>query len=151
VQTLYFPYIYYAQVARCYSLDVATVPPELFGINIKEIARICAVSEKTASRWKAGTVCPPKTALWILAGDLGCLDPAWRGWIIRGSELVSREGWCITVNDVLASPLLRQQLAVYQAENRRLREDREASKYAEDQPLPGSDPEILAQIARLSG
>ena len=112
------------------------VPPELYGIPIKEIARRCAVSEKTATRWKDGTTCPPQTALWILAADLKCFDPEWRGWTIKGGELVSPEGWCITMADVRATPLQRQQIAIYQSENRRLRDDLEASGYSQDQPLP---------------
>lgn len=115
---------------------MAKVPDELYGIPIKEIARICQVSEKTAGRWKAGTACPPLTALWVLAGDLGCFDPEWRGWVIRKGELVSPEGWCITMSDVRATPLQRSQIAIYQAENRDLKAQLEASGFAEEQPLP---------------
>lgn len=131
---------------------MAKVPPELYGINIKEIARICAVSEKTATRWKDGTTCPPQTALWILARDLGCFSPPWRGWTIRGEELISPESWSITLNDVLASPLLRQQLAVYQAENRTLKADLAAMEGPqEDQPSPAAESAFLAQALKLLG
>ena len=130
---------------------MAKVPDELYGIPIKEIARRCAVSEKTASRWKAGTACPPQTALWVLAGDLGFIDPAWRGWVIRKGELVSPEGWCITMSDVRATPLQRSQIAIYQAENRRLKEDLKAREYAEDQPLPAENAAILAEALKLLG
>lgn len=128
------------------------VPPELYGISIKEIARICAVSEKTAGRWKAGTACPPKTALWILSGDLGYLSPEWRGWVVRGPDLVSPEGWQITIGDVLASPLMRSQLAIYQSENRRLKQELENLEGPpENQPEPASSADILAEVKRLLG
>lgn len=130
---------------------MAKVPDELYGIPIKEIARRCAVSEKTASRWKTGTACPPQTALWILTGDLGYFAKEWRGWIIRGENLVSPENWCITVNDVLASPLLRSQLAVYQAENRDLKARLESREFAEDQPEPAAESAFLAQALKLIG
>lgn len=116
---------------------MGTPPPEVYGISFKEIARLCHVSEKTAMRWKLGTSCPPESALLLLRGDLGMLAAEWSGWIIRGAELLSPEGWAITVNDVLASPLLRAQLAVYQAENRALRDTRDS---LEEQPLPGEAP-----------
>jgi hypothetical protein len=109
-------------------------PSILYGLSIKHIAAICQVSEKTAGRWKAGTACPPKTSLWVLARDLGCFASAWHGWTIRDEELLSPEGWSITRNDVLSAPLLRAQVAVYQAENRTLRGL--AEEFSEDQPLP---------------
>jgi len=112
------------------------VPPELYGIPIKEIARICQVDIATARRWKRGASCPPKSALFLLAGDLGFFDPLWSGWIIRAGELVSPEGWQITRNDVLAVPLMRSQIAIYQSENRYLRGL--AESFGEDQPLPGA-------------
>jgi hypothetical protein len=115
---------------------MAKVPPELYGININEIARICRVDLATARRWKRGATCPPKTALMILAGDLGAFDPEWRGWCLRRGELVSPEGWCITVGDVLSAPLMRAQIAIYQAENFKLRAI--AESFGEDQPVPGS-------------
>ena len=111
-------------------------PPEVFGLHFKVIAEACGVSPKTAMRWKTGQSVPPKTALMIIERDLGCFSPAWRGWRIRGEELVSPEGWIITRNDVLATPLMRSQLAIYQAENRALREILDHEEFDEDQPLP---------------
>jgi hypothetical protein len=72
----------------------------------------------------------------MLERDLQCFSHAWRGWRIRGEELISPEGWIITRNDVLATPLMRSQLAIYQAENRALREILDAEEFDEDQPLP---------------
>lgn len=117
---------------------MAQRPPELYGIPINEIARICHVSVKTAARWKSGTTCPPQSAILLLLADLGCFDPEWRGWTVKGGVLYSPEGWEITVNDVLATPLMRQQLAAYKAELRQIQErlDRMA-----EQPTPESWPE----------
>ena len=130
---------------------MAKVPPQLYGLQIKEIARICAVSEKTAGRWKDGTTCPPRSALMILSRDLGCFAKEWRGWTIRGNELISPENWQITIGDVLASPLLRSQLAIYQAENRALKAERESWGIAEEQPEPAAESAFLAQALKLLG
>lgn len=99
---------------------MATRPPEIYGINISEIARICHVSMKTAMRWKQGKTCPPKSALMLLAGDLGCLDSEWAGWRVHKGVLYSREGWEIKVNDVLAMPLIRAQLEAYKTAERQV-------------------------------
>jgi hypothetical protein len=116
---------------------MAPRPPELYGIPISELARICHVSIKTATRWKSGTTCPPKSAL-LLLGDLSAFDPEWRGWIARAGKLISPEGWEITVGDVLALPLMRQQLAAYQSELRRIHE---RVLLMQEQPLPDVWPE----------
>lgn len=121
-------------------------PRELYLISVKDIARICGVSERTAKRWRDGTICPPKPTLLLLAGDLGCFDSEWAGWIIRRGELVSPEGWCITMSDVRATPLLRSQLAIYQGENRRLKAELESRQFAEDQPLPADWGWDLSQV-----
>lgn len=94
--------------------------PELYGIPISEIARICHVCIKTATRWKDGKTCPPKSALLLLSGDLGCLDSGWAGWVVRKGVLCSPEGWEITVNDVLAIPLVRAQLEAYKTVERQI-------------------------------
>jgi hypothetical protein len=109
----------------------------LFGLSIKHIAEACAVDLTTARRWKRGAICPPQSALWVLTGDLGHLDPAWTGWKLSRGCLCSPENWLIYVNDVLAVPLLRLQLAAYQSENRALKRDladAEANRL-EEQPL----------------
>lgn len=125
---------------------MAPRPPELLGIPFKELARICRVSEKTALRWKDSATCPPQTALMILRGDLECFDPKWAGWVCRRGMLISPEGWEISVNDVLATSLLRHQLAAYQSENRALKDDldRALGAHLDEQPLPDSwDVEII--------
>lgn len=121
--------------------------PELFGISISKLARICRVSKKTAARWKDGTTCPPETALMILRADLECFDPAWVGWVCRNGKLVSPEGWEMSISDVLASRLHEAQLGVYRAENRRLKAELEDAlcPIKEDQPTTEDwDIQILA-------
>lgn len=93
----------------------------LFAFSAKHIARLCAVDITTARRWKRGAICPPQPMLALLHGDLGFFDPAWTGWRLNQGCLVSPEDWRIYVNDVLAVPLLRHQLAAYQSENRGLK------------------------------
>ncbi len=115
--------------------------PEIYGINIKELARICRVTERTARRWKDGTRCPPQSALMLLRADLECFSKAWSGWMVRGETLISPEGWEITRTDVLSAPLLRAQLSTYQAELRRMRSEAEG---LDEQPLPGSVPDAIA-------
>jgi hypothetical protein len=115
-------------------------PPALYGLHIKDIARICGVSLKTAGRWKAGQTVPPKTALAVLTGDLGYLDPAWRGWTVHGGQLISPENWIATPGDVLSIQLTQAQLSTYRSENRALKAALEAADAAgyEEQPEPGS-------------
>ena len=109
--------------------------PAVYGIPAKELARICQVDLSTARRWKRGAICPPKTALMILSRDLGCFDEEWRGWTIRGEDLVSPDGWCVNRNDALIVPLQHGQIAALRAEIAALREQAEQ---LEDQPTPDS-------------
>lgn len=120
---------------------MGTRPPEIYGINIRELARICRVSLKTARRWKDGSTCPPMSARLLLSGDLGCLDSEWAGWRVHKGVLYSREGWEITMNDVLAVPMLRAQLEAYKTAERQI-------LAIQEQPLPADAPEwILQQFA----
>lgn len=118
----------------------------LYGIPIKEIARICSVDITTARRWKRGAICPPQSALALLAGDLGFFDPAWRGWRLSQGFLWSPEKWRISMSDVLASRLHEAQLAAWRSEVRRMQlivAELERGGY-EDQPTPDAwDVQIL--------
>ena len=98
--------------------------PALYGIPAETIALLCKVHVKTARRWKSGERKMPETARMILAGDLGAFDPAWHRWALRDGNLISPDGWEITVQDVLGSPLMRQQLAAYKRELEQLRDVR---------------------------
>lgn len=113
-------------------------PPQLIGINVNEVSRICHVSLKTAARWKAGTTCPPWAALVMVERDLGCFDVAWSGWRLRDGFLISPEGWQVGTGEVLAIRILRQQLACYEIELRRLQGE---AVLQQEQPLPEVWPE----------
>jgi hypothetical protein len=90
-----------------------------YGIRAEEIAMICEVSMRTACRWKSGKTSMPPTARMLLCGDLGCIDRTWSGWRIQRGLLVSPEGWEISVNMIMGVPLMRQQIAAYQAAHRK--------------------------------
>lgn len=109
-----------------------------YGIPAELIARICKVDVKTARRWKNGQNRMPETAKMVLAGDLGAFSPAFAGWTLRGGKLVSPEGWEATPGDILSLPLLRSQVAAYQARER-------VVQGMDEQPLPGSAAMEVAQ------
>lgn len=79
----------------------------------------------------------------LILGDLGCLAAEWSGWRVSKGTLYSPEGWEITVNDVLATPLMRQQLEGYKTE---LRQIREAVERLNEQPLPDVWPEWVFEM-----
>ena len=110
---------------------------ELYGIPAETIALLCKVSITTARRWKKGRRRMPETARMILAADLGCFDPAFRGCSIRSGKLISPEGWEASAGDILTIPLMRAQISAYQAKER-------VVQSMEEQPLPGDAPAIVA-------
>lgn len=117
---------------------MATPSDPLYGFNIKEIARICRVDLTTARRWKRGACCPPESALLLIRADLGCFSAEWSGWRLNGQDLVSPEGWRIPRGQVMIVPLMRQQIAAYEVELRRLREE---VVLIQEQPVPEAWPE----------
>lgn len=109
----------------------------LYGLSIKEIARICKVDLTTARRWKRGAKCPPETALMILAQDLGCFHPDWAGWVINArGELCSPENWISTPGAVRALQMMHATLGAYRRENQALKEALRRYQFPEEQPLP---------------
>ena len=122
------------------------LPDELFGHSIKEMARICRVSERTVRRWKDRTRRPTEQQLMLLRADLGVFDPKWSGWSVRNGLLISPENWRFNVNDVLAAQLKDAQIRAYQQENRELKRDLadalaqgyEEQPQAEDWALPAN-------------
>jgi hypothetical protein len=66
---------------------------ELLYSSALRLTELCKVDIRTARRWKSGKTRMPDAARMIVAGDLGCFDPAFRGWIIRDGKLISPEGW----------------------------------------------------------
>ena len=75
----------------------------------------------------------------MLEADLGVWDPKWRGWVLRNGKLISPEGIEATPGDVLSIPFMSSQVAVYQAEFRRIRDEVDA---LEEQPDPAETPVI---------
>jgi hypothetical protein len=108
---------------------------DLYGISAEEIATRCGVDLATARRWKRGATRIPRTAVAVLLGDLGAIDPHFRGWKIEHGEIISPEGWRFGPGEVLSLPLLRQQLAAYQATER-------VADGLPEQPQPGDIPAI---------
>lgn len=131
--------MHYAQFAMWYGHGMRRVPAELYGISVSVLAAVCHVDLATARRWKRGATCPPKTALMILARDLGCFSSEWRGWTVNGEDLVSPEGWCVNRNDALIVPLLQGQIAALRA---KVAELEATSETLEEQPAPGEIPTI---------
>lgn len=111
---------------------VAAPHPSLYGIQIREIQRICRVNVTTARRWKRGALCPPPWAVALLTGDLGWLSSYWRGWRVQGEEIVPPAAWPIHRDDALSVPLLRAHIQALQAELRALKE----TPPLQDQPTP---------------
>jgi hypothetical protein len=83
-----------------------------FGTPVKEIAEICAVSLRTAYRWKTGQAYPPPTALklFLLYRDRRVLGEAWEGWLINRDTLVDPEGNATTQPQLRAYALNYQLL-----------------------------------------
>lgn len=108
----------------------------LYGLSIKDIARICRVSEKTASRWKSGQIVPPFSAVALLTADLGTFDPAWEGWRLWRGKLITPENIEETPGSVRAIPFMQAQISTYQSENRYLKRALSDMEF-QDQPLPG--------------
>jgi hypothetical protein len=94
-------------------------------VPVRELVAICHIDITTARRWRRGSNLPPPYVLDFVnakrTGDLGFLDPAWRGWTLRDGHLISPEDWRISMSDVLASRLHEAQLAAWRLEVRKLR------------------------------
>lgn len=110
--------------------------PVLFDYDVNDLVRICRISLKTAQRWKAGQTVPSPSSVDLLERDLGCFSPAWRGWRIRGENLISPEGWQISMGEARSYPLLLRQIATAREEARRLKVELET----QEQPLPADWP-----------
>lgn len=84
------------------------------GVTAKELALIAGVHITTARRWKRNPDALParaEKALRALSGELGAIDPAFKGWRLIRGEIVSPEGWSFRPGEVRAIPFHRQQIA----------------------------------------
>lgn len=77
-------------------------------------------------------------ALLLIQRDLVCFDAEWKGWYLKDGFLISPDGWEIGRGEVIAIPILRQQLAAYQTELKRLQSE---VLMTQEQPLPDAWPE----------
>lgn len=68
---------------------------QAFG-TLEAAAEACGVSIKQVRRWESGDSGVPLAAARLLeilgSRDLGCIEPEWRGWCLRGKTLGSPEG-----------------------------------------------------------
>lgn len=103
----------------------------VYGLTAETIAERAGVDVSTARRWKSGATRLPKAAQMIIEADLGCFGKDWKGWCIQGKDLVSPEGWKVSTGEIMALPLLRAQIAAYQAAERVINQ-------MDDQPMPGA-------------
>lgn len=116
----------------------------LSALSAKDIARICRVDLTTARRWLRGAHCPPPEALILLelvyTGDLGFLDPAWAGWVLRRGLLCSPENWIATPGAVRAMQLKEAQVRTLTQELMELRVELAAlqgkAPWLDEQPTP---------------
>lgn len=111
-------------------------------IPIKHLVEICGVDVTTARRWHRGSNLPPSYVVDFVNakrfGDLGFLDPAWRGWVLRQGHLISPESWMMSMSDVLASRLHEAQLAAWRLEVSKVKAELAAALVSrlEEQPRP---------------
>lgn len=93
----------------------------LHGVPVGALVAITGAHVTTARRWKRA----PRVPAWLarlvrvlIEGELGDVSESWRGWRLVRGELISPEGWTATPGEVRALPLMRQQIALYQVEQR---------------------------------
>lgn len=123
---------------------MANIPEELFRFSVKDIARLCQVSERTVQRWLDATRCPPAPAIILLRAlleaDLGLFDPAWSGWVVKRGKLCSPENWIATPGEVRALQMLEAHIQAQRHEIFQLRDKiaelERTAPWLEEQPLP---------------
>lgn len=90
----------------------------LYGKSAEQIADVLGVSLATAQRWKRTRKLPHmarRAIRALLAGDLGSIDPAWKGWSVRNGMLCGPDTYTFRPGEVLAIPFVREQLKSYSA------------------------------------
>ena len=93
--------------------------PVLEGLSTKLIAEMCRVTERTVRRWKNGEE-PSHAALQLIklltTGDLGVVG--WKGWKVKGDQLISEDGEQVTRGEIRSIPFMRMQIRAYQTDQR---------------------------------
>lgn len=62
------------------------------GLSRAQLAQLLGVDPRTVQRWLTGQTQPPPYAMRLVRlvalGELGAIDPAFDGWVLRGGRLV---------------------------------------------------------------
>ena len=149
--------IHYAHYDLWYLARMDTSYQSFSQISVRELVEVCGVDISTARRWRRGSNLPPAYVLAYVnaksQGDLGFLDPAWRGWVLRKGHLISPEDWQISMSAVLACRLHEIQLAAWRHEVRRLKDQLANAELnrLEEQPRIEDWPEWLANEKGMHG
>ncbi len=102
--------------------NFGAVGKDLQQFRSADIAQRLGVPPVTVRRWLRTGKWPALArlaALVILGGDLGEIDPAWRGWTLNGrGELCSPENWTYSPGDVMSLTFERARASSYQAKLR---------------------------------
>ena len=106
----------------------------LVGPSPFHVAALCHVSITTAKRWLLGKTRIPHYARLLLTGDLGAINPDWKGWRVEGDAIISPKGWVISRSDLEAAPALMEEITTLREELAAVR-----CKSLEEQPRPESD------------
>lgn len=80
-------------------------------MRAEELALLTGMSLRTARRWKATGRMPASFALGLALlrdGDLGVLDPEWRGWRLIKGQLYTPDNWGFRPGELVAVPILYQ-------------------------------------------
>jgi hypothetical protein len=83
------------------------------------VAAALGLPLRTVRRYKAaGTLPFPWAVVWAVKGlgDLGAVDPAFRGWIVRQGQIFAPEGYGFTPGELSAIPIRTQQLRALERE-----------------------------------
>lgn len=81
-----------------------------YGVSVMNIAKWCMVSEKTAYKYKVGTLLPSCRSVYLftLHKNRKILGKEWDGWIVRGDKLYS------PANEEWSAKQLEAHLLIYQ-------------------------------------
>ncbi len=90
-------------------------------LTVGSLGERLGVPAVTARRWLRTGRLPALArlaALVILGGDLGAIDPAWKGWTLTRGKIVSPENWDYTPGDVMSLTFERARASSYAAKLR---------------------------------
>lgn len=93
--------------------------------SAEKLAVLCFASVRSARRWKQTGFAPAIAVAWLELthyGALNRLSLSWDAWRIRDDELHAPNGYAFTPGELIAIPLLHQQLATLRRESEELRE-----------------------------